>query len=209
MNKIYKNVAIGDNAEIDDFVVIGKPPKGCKDGEKATIIGKNSIIRAFSIIYAGNNIGDNFQTGHYAMIREDNKIGNNVSIGSKSIVEHHVVIEDNVRVHSQVFIPEFCVLKKGCWLGPNVVLTNTLHPLCKEAKKCLEKTPVIIEENAKIGANATILPGVKIGNNALIGAGSVVTKDVPPNKLVVGNPAGIIKDVKDIKCFLGLVEKPY
>ncbi|MBW2975797.1 N-acetyltransferase, partial [Candidatus Woesearchaeota archaeon] len=174
-----------------------------------TIIGQNSVIRAFSIIYAGNKIGDDFQTGNYAMVREDNKIGNNVSIGSKSIVEHHVTIEDDVRVHSQVFIPEFCVLKKGCWLGPNVVLTNTLHPLCKEAKKCLKKTPVIIGENAKIGANSTILPGVKIGSNAVVGAGSVVVKDVPENKVVAGNPAKVIKDIKEIKCPFSFVDKPY
>ncbi|MBW2989034.1 transferase [Candidatus Woesearchaeota archaeon] len=209
MKKVYKNVEIGGNAKIDEFVIIGKPARGRDDGEKKTLIGINPVIRAFSIIYAGNKIGDNLETGHYTMIREDNKIGNNVSIGSKSMVEHDVVIEDDVRVHSQAFIPEYCILKKGCWIGPNVVLTNTLHPLCREAKKCLKKTPVIVGENAKIGANSTILPGVKIGKNALVGAGSVVVKDVPEGKVAVGNPAKIVKDVKDIGCFLGMIEKPY
>jgi acetyltransferase-like isoleucine patch superfamily enzyme len=209
MNKIYPNVKIGKNSKIDDFVIIGNPPKGFKDGKKGLKIGDNAVIRSFTVIYAGSNIGTNFQTGHHAMVREDNKIGNNVSIGSKSTVEHHVIIEDNVRVHSHVFIPEFCVLKEGCWLGPNVVLTNTLHPLCREAKKCLEKTAVTIGRNAKIGANSTILPNVKIGDNALVGAGSIVVKDVPAGKVVAGNPAKVIKDVKEIKCFLGLVDKPY
>lgn len=197
MKKIYKNVELGKDAVIGDFVIIGLPPKGKKDGELKTVIGDNAVVRDGTIIYAGNIIGDNFQTGNSANIREKNKIGNNVSIGTKTVIEHKVVIEDDVRVHSQAFIPEFSVLKKGCWIGPNVVLVNAPFPLSHMAKEML-KGPVI-EEDAKVGANSTILSGVNVGKNSLVGAGSVVTKDVPEKMVVVGNPAKPIKPVDKLK----------
>lgn len=192
---ISNNIKFGRSVKIGNYVIIGELPIDNKPRE--TIIGDNAIIRSHTVIYAGNKIGDNFQTGHHVNIREDNVIGNNVSIGTKSIIEHHVVIEDNVRIHSNVFIPEFCVLKSGCWIGPHVVLTNAEYPLGKESKKRL-KGP-IIEEGAIIGANATILPGVRIGKKALIGAGSVVTKDVENECIVVGNPAKVIKKIYELR----------
>lgn len=197
--RIHPNVDIGDGAEIGDFVIIGMPPKGAAPGELKTVIGRNAVIRSHTVIYAGNVIGDDFQTGHAAMIRELNQIGNQVSIGTHSVVEHHVEIADGARIHSQAFIPEYSVLEQGCWIGPNVVFTNALYPLSPAAKKHL-KGPRI-GPKVKIGANSTLLPGVEIGHNALVGAGSVVVKDVPPGKVVVGNPARIIKDVTDLSAY--------
>ena len=164
--------------------------------EKNYKIGKNSNIREPTIIYPDNDIGDNFQTGHFVTIREKNKIGNNVSIGSHSNIEHHITIEDNVRIHSNCFIPEYTILKHDCWIGPNVVLTNAKYPRSNNVKNEL-KGPYI-EEYAKIGANSTILPGIKIGKHALVGAGSVVIKDVPDYAIVVGNPAKIIGDLRNL-----------
>lgn len=190
------NVKIGKGAKIEDFVIIGTQPQ--KIGKKLkTIIGKGAIIRSGTVIYAGNLIGENFFTGHNALIRESNHIGDNVSIGSSTIIEHHVVIEDEVRIHSGAFVPEFSILSKGCWLGPHVVLTNARYPRSKKVKETL-KGP-IIEEGAKIGANSTILPGLIIGKNALIGAGSVVTQNIPANAVAAGNPARVIKFIHDIK----------
>lgn len=194
---IQKNVKIGKEPSIGVFCIIGIPPRDKKDGDFETVIGNNAIIRSHTIIYAGNKIGDNFQTGHGVFLREENEIGNNVSIGTKSVIEHHVTIEDDVRIHCQCFIPEFTVLKKGCWIGPKVVFTNAPYPKAKRTKDFLKGA--VVEEGAKIGANSTILPGVKIGKNALVGAGSVVTKDVPQGKVVAGNPAKIIKDVSELR----------
>ncbi len=188
--KVIGNVTIGKNVEIGDYVIIGLMPKGINK-EIVTVIGDNSKIRSHTTIYAGNVIGNNFQTGHGTRIREINKIGNRVSIGTNTVVEHHVIIEDDVRIHSQAFVPEYSILKKGAWLGPNVVLTNAKYPRYPGVKENLEG--VIVEENAKIGANSTILSGVEIGRNALVGAGSVVTKDVEENTVVAGNPARFIK----------------
>ena len=173
--EIYKNVFLGDEIMIEPYVIIGVAPRGEKDGELLTHIGSHSVIRSHTIIYAGNEIGAHFQTGHGAFLRECNKIGCNVSIGTKSILEHHVIIEDNVRIHSQVFVPEYSLLKEGCWLGPNVVLTNAKYPLSPGVKQNLQGP--VIGEQAIIGANSTILPGIKIGKFAFVGAGSVVTKN--------------------------------
>lgn len=194
--KVYENVDIGEGAVIGDFVIIGEPPRGKKPGELKTRIGKNATIRSHTVIYAGDIIGDNLQTGHHVIVREENKIGDNVSIGTGSVVEHHVRIGDDVRIHSQAFIPEETTLEAGCWIGPRVVITNAKYPLSPGVKGSLKGTTV--RKNAKIGANATLLPGVVIGENALIGSGAVVTKDVPAGKVVVGNPARVIRDISEL-----------
>lgn len=205
--KIYPNVIIEPGAEIGELCVIGLPPKGKAPGELQTRIGKNAVIRSHTVIYAGNDIGDNFNSGHTVLIREDNKIGNDVSIGSHTVIEHHLEIQDGVRIHSQAFVPEFTVLEKGCWIGPNVVFTNALHPLCKRVKECLKGATV--KSGAKIGANTTVLPDVTIGEMALVGAGSVVVRDVPDKAVVAGSPAKVIKQVADLGCPYDLCERPY
>jgi acetyltransferase-like isoleucine patch superfamily enzyme len=195
-SKIHPNVQLGETTQIGDYAIVGEPPRGKQPGEVRTVIGSNAVIRSHSIIYAGNVIGDNFQTGHGVMIRENNQIGDNVSVGTHSIVEHHVTIGNGVRLHSNVFVPEYSVLEDGCWLGPNVVVTNAKYPRSPNVKESLKG--VVVQRNAKIGANTTLLPGVTIGENALVGAGSVVVDDVPPGAVAVGNPARVIKRVEDL-----------
>jgi acetyltransferase-like isoleucine patch superfamily enzyme len=194
--KLYPAVALGPNTTIEDYCILGVPPRGHAEGELLTVIGPDAHIRSHTVIYAGNKIGSRFQTGNKVNIRELNEIGDNVSIGTLSVIEHHVTISNNVRIHSQVFVPEYSILEEGCWLGPNVVLTNAKYPLSPGAKTTLQGP--IIKKNAKIGANSTILPGIVIGENALVGAGSVVAHDVPDGAVVVGNPARIIKTITDL-----------
>ncbi len=194
---IYPNVKLGKNVIVEDFCIIGCPARGeTAENPSETVIGDNSYIRSHSVIYSGNQIGSGFQTGNKVNIREKNIIGNNVSIGTLSVVEHHVEIEDGVRIHTQAFVPEYSTLKKECWIGPNVVLTNALYPTSPDVKDSL-KGPVV-HEKAIVGANSTVLPGVVIGPHALIGAGSVVTKDVPEAIVVAGNPAKEINKIKNL-----------
>jgi acetyltransferase-like isoleucine patch superfamily enzyme len=196
---VYPGVTWEGDYWLGAFVIIGHPAREQRPGEVPTEIGTGASINSHTVIYAGNRIGRNFSAGHGVLIREVNVIGHDVSIGSGSNVEHHVRIGNGVRLHSNVFVPELSVLEDGCWLGPNVVLTNARYPASATAKK--ELVGPHIEARARIGANATILPGVRIGGGALVGAGAVVTVDVPPGAVVVGNPARVIKLVSRIAAY--------
>jgi acetyltransferase-like isoleucine patch superfamily enzyme len=193
---MHPGVVLGPGSTVEEYCIIGVPLRDPQGTGAATVIGAGAHIRSHTVIYAGNRIGAHFQTGNKVNIREYNEIGDHVSIGTLSVIEHHVRIGDHVRIHSQVFVPEYSVLEEGAWLGPNVVLTNAKYPLSPEAKKHL-RGPVI-RRGAKIGANTTILPGVVIGENALIGAGSVVVKDVPAGSVMAGSPARLIKNIADL-----------
>ncbi len=193
---IHPNVRLGRNCVVEDFVIIGTPPKGYKAHDLETIIGDNAIIRSHTVIYGGNKIGSNFQTGNKANIRELNEIGDNVSIGTLSVVEHHVKIGNGVRIHTQVFIPEFTVLENECWIGPNVVITNAKYPRAPNVKD--ELKGAYVKKRAIVGANSTLLPGITIGEDALVGAGSVVTKSVLKGYVVAGNPAVEINKINKL-----------
>jgi acetyltransferase-like isoleucine patch superfamily enzyme len=193
---IYENVELGESPNLGYHIIIGEPPRGKGSGELQTQLGSQAVIRSHTVIYAGNRIGNHFQTGHHVLIREENSIGDHVSIGSGTIVEHHVVVEDSVRIHSLAFVPEYCHLEEGCWIGPKVVLTNARYPNQTGTKNNLRG--VRICRNAVIGANVTILPEVVIGSGAVVGAGSVVSSDIPSGVLAYGNPAIIKGKSSDI-----------
>ncbi len=189
---IYPNVILGKNIIIEDFCIIGKP-YDLIDKKSKTMIGDSAKIRSHSIIYSGNNIGNNFSTGHFCLIRQNNQIGNNVSAGSHSEIGYNVIIENYTRIHSQAFISEYSILKEKSWIGPQAMLVNTKYPKHPNAKKNL-KGP-FIGVNAKIGANSTIMSGVRIGDNCLIGAGSVVLKNTNRNSIYAGVPAKFIRKI--------------
>jgi len=203
--QIFDKVILGNDVSVGLFVILGEPPKGFTPGQLETYIGSFSTIRSHTVIYAGNQIGEHFQTGHHVLVREFNNIGDNVSIGSHSVVEHHVQIGNNVRLHTNVFIPEFSVLEDDVWVGPNVVFTNARYPRSRNVKKELIGPKILA--GAKIGANSTLLPDIIVGRNALIGAGTVVTKDVPENAVVVGNPGRIINWVNKLSSYDILMEE--
>src|SRR5262249_33594935 len=136
--RIYPKVRLGLQAIIEDYCVIGVPPRGVAEGEFETVLGSEAHLRSHTVIYAGNVIGNGFQTGNKVNIRELNRIGDNVSVGTLSVIEHHVEIGNNVRIHSQAFIPEFSVLEDSAWIGPNVVLTNAKYPLSPGVKALLQ-----------------------------------------------------------------------
>lgn len=204
---IYPNVQFGEGVLVAEYVLVGVPPGSSKPGEIPTTIGPGAFIRSHTVIYAGNVIGSGFQTGHGAMIRELNQIGDNVSIGSHSVVEHHVEILDRVRIHTGAFIPEYSLLEEEVWIGPHVTFTNALHPRCPKAKQCLRGPR--IRKGAKIGAAAVILPDVEVGEYALVGAGAVVTHDVPSRAVVSGSPARFMRTIDELRCPYNLMPKPY
>lgn len=206
-NKIYNNVKIGVGTIIDEPCLIGLSPVGFVDGERPLEIGPDGHIRSFTIIYAGCKIGNNFKVGHGVLIREDNLIGNNVSIGTNCVLEFGNKIGDGSRIHTGCFM-EMTTIGKYVFVGPNAVFTDDPHPMdCPRYKDC--KGGAIVEDYVRIGANCTILPGIRIGKNSIIGAGAVVVKDIPPDSVSVGNPAEVIKNINELKCTAGFFEKPY
>ena len=176
------NVRIGKNCIIQDNVILGLV---YKEGCKPAIIGDNSVIRSGSIIYADVEIGDNFRTGHNVLVREKTGIGDNVLVGTQTIIDGHVRIGSNVSIQSGVYIPLNVEIGDNVFIGPRAVLTNDRYPI--RNKSDLEGP--VLKDNVSIGANSTILPGIRVNEGALVAAGSVVTKDVPPWNLAIGAPA--------------------
>ena len=152
-------------------------------------------------------MGKGVSTGHFALIREDNTIGNHVTIGSFTELGLRNSIGDNTLIHSRCFL-EDATLGNNVFVGPGVVFTNDPHPSCPEFRSCFRG--VVVGDWAMIGGGVTILPGVKIGKRALVGAGSVVTENVTSRSVVVGNPARKIKKIEDIVCTRPeKIHKPY
>ena len=140
------------------------------------------------------NIGKDTFVWQYTVILKEAIIGNNCNINCQVFIENDVIIGDNVTIKPGVQIWDGLRIENNVFIGPNVTFTNDRYPRSKQYPEEFQQT--LIEKGASIGANATILGGITIGENALIGAGSVVTKDVPANELWVGNPAKFYKKIK-------------
>lgn len=185
----YGRNTIGENARIFEPVTLGFPSRDnmTKKDYTGTTIGKNAVIRSGAVFYCDVVIGDEFQTGHNVMIREKTTIGNRVAVGTGTVIEGHTLIGSDVSLQSMVFIPTDTKIGDHVFIGPNAVLTNDRYPPTRIGGL---KGP-LIKNHAAIGANTTILPGVCIGEGALVAAGSVVTRDVPDHMLAIGTPARI------------------
>lgn len=203
---IHRNVEIGEGTVVEPGVVIGVPPRGAEPGELPTRIGPDGHIRSGTVIYAGVTLGARLNTGHHAMIREDNVVGDRCSIGTGAVLEPGNRVGDGTRIHSQCFL-EHVTLGRRVFLGPGVVFTDDPHPICPRYLECV--LGATVEDDVSLGGNVTVLPGVRIGAGALVGAGSVVTRDVAAGMVVAGNPARVVKEVRDLVCFKGFFERPY
>ena len=204
LSKIYGNSTIGDGTIILENVILGYPEHAIlseiidqnRDIEDydftGCTIGSNSILRPGSTIFSNVETGDNFKTGHNVLIREKTIIGNNVLTGSNVIIDGNVTIGNNVSIQGNVYIPTNVVIEDNVFIGPCAVLANDKYPI----RKKYNPVGPILRKGASIGANTTILPGVEIGEGAMVAAGSLVTHDVPPWKLAIGFPA-VAEDLPD------------
>lgn len=144
------------------------------------------IIHKLSDVQS-ENIGEGTRVWQYSVIFKGAVIGKECNICAHTLVENDVVIGNRVTVKSGVFLWDGIILEDDVFIGPNATFTNDKRPKSKEYPSAFLKT--IVKRGASIGANATILPGIIIGEGAMVGAGAVVVKDVIPHTTVVGNPA--------------------
>jgi acetyltransferase-like isoleucine patch superfamily enzyme len=180
---------VGKGAQIFEPVTLGFPSRDVmgKTGFAGTIIGEKAVIRSGTIIYCDVVIGDHFQSGHNVMIREKTRIGDKVAIGTSAVIEGKTTIGNEVSLQSMVYIPTDTIIGNRVFIGPNAVLTNDRYPPTGIGGLMGPE----IRDGAAIGANATLLPGVCIGEGALVAAGAIVTRDVPAYTLAIGAPAKI------------------
>lgn len=146
-------------------------------------LGPGARVRSGSVIYAGSIIGRKLETGHNVVIREQNTLGDEVWIWSNSVVDYGCRIGSRVRIHCGVYVCQGTILEDEVFLAPGVVTANDRFPVTTDF------VGPVLRTGARIGCNATILPGVVVGRGALVGAGAVVTRDVPDGATVYGNPA--------------------
>ena len=138
-----------------------------------------------------SSIGMGTRIWQYSVILEGAVIGENCNVCAHTLIENDVIVGNNVTIKSGVYLWDGITIENNVFLGPSVTFTNDKYPRSKVYPDEYMRTH--IKEGASLGANATILPGITIGKNSMVGAGAVVTKDVPDNVLVVGNPAKIVK----------------
>jgi len=146
-------------------------------------IGRNCIIRSGTIIYEDAKLGNWVETGHNVLIREGSTIGDRTRIGSGAQLDGAVRVGKNVSIQSNVYLPHLTIIEDDAFLGPNVVVTNDPYPPSKR------RMGITIEKGATVGANACIVVPARVGEGSIVGAGAVVTKDVPSNMVVIGAPA--------------------
>ncbi|MBA7513642.1 UDP-3-O-(3-hydroxymyristoyl)glucosamine N-acyltransferase [subsurface metagenome] len=200
---IRKGTTIGDNVRIDDNTVIGKYPMRAtlsifKEEKNLlpTHIGSNCLIGANTVIYIGSSISNNVLIADLASIRENTAIGEYTIVGRGVTVENYVKIGKRCKLESECYITAYSELEDYVFIAPGVVTSNDNY-LGRTEERFKHFKGVTVKKGARIGANAVILPGKTIGEDALVAAGSVVTKDVPPRKIVMGSPAGIVRDVPE------------
>jgi acetyltransferase-like isoleucine patch superfamily enzyme len=179
---------------IDADVTIGYP--AARHPGHPLALAEGARLRSGTVLYDASTIGAGFETGHGVVVREDCVIGAHVSIWSNTVVDYGCRIGDRVKIHSNCYIAQFTVIEDDAFLAPGVTIANDLYPGDEESAKLM--TGPHIGAGAQIGVNVTILPFVRIGAGAIIGAGSVVTRDIPAGAVAYGNPARVSRQVADL-----------
>lgn len=198
---IHAGTKIGANTTIGDGSVIGKQPRPPKTSTlkysepfKPLVMGEGCTVGSGAVIYAGTIIGNNSMVADLASVREKCEIGDFALIGRGVCVENGTTIGNRTKVQSNSYITAYVVLEDNVFIAPCVTTTNdNFMGRTEERFKYIKGAHV--KRGARVGGNAILLPGIVIGEEAFIAAGSVVTKDVPPAKLVMGVPAKVVRDV--------------
>ena len=185
-----------------DQAVVGKQPAlsprstAARDPLPPAELGEGTVVSTGAIVFAGARLGARVLVGDGACVRERCVIGDDVVIGRGSLVENDTTVGARTKIQADAYITAYSTLEDDVFIAPCVVTTNDNFMGRTERRHALRKGPTI-RRGARVGGGAVLCPGVEIGEEAFVGAGAVVTKDVPPRAVVVGNPARVIRDVPE------------
>lgn len=207
---VHAGVRLQEGARVGSFVELGHPTKAETQGtdpselsdrvrdllvpERETRIGPNSLIRSRSTVYSHVHAGAGLVTGHGAVIREHTTIGERCIFGTYASCDGYTRLGDEVQVGQYAQLSQSARIGSGCFIGGHTVFSDN-----RMALRSVEEDlfGAIVEDYVRIGLACVILPGVRIGIDALVGAGSVVTRDVPARTLAAGSPARPLRDLTD------------
>ena len=197
---VYPGTVLGEGVRILEGAVVGKQPSlsprstAKREPLPPTQIGDGTIVSTGAIVFAGTRIGARVIVGDQACVRERVDIGDDVVVGRGVLVENDTTIGALTKIQADAYITAYSTLEDNVFIAPCVVTTNDNFMGRTERRHDLIKGPTI-RRGARVGGGAILCPGVVVGEEAFVGAGAVVTKDVAPGMLVVGNPARVLRSV--------------
>jgi len=197
---VYPGTVLGEGVQVLEHAVVGKQPSlsprstAKREELPPTEIGDGTIVSTGAIVFAGSRIGARVILGDQSCVRERVTVGDDVVIGRGSLVENDTTIGALTKIQAMAYITAYSTLEEQVFIAPCVQTTNDNFMGRTEKRHDLIKGPTI-RRGARVGGGAVLLPAVEIGEEAFVGAGAVVTKDVPARAVVVGNPARQIREV--------------
>jgi acetyltransferase-like isoleucine patch superfamily enzyme len=199
---VYPGTVLGEGVKVLEGAVVGKQPTlsprstAKRDPLPPTEIGDGTIVSTGAIVFAGSKIGARVILGDQSCVRERVEIGDDVVLGRGSLIENDTVVGAMTKIQADAYITAYSTLEDHVFIAPCVVTTNDNFMGRTERRHELVKGPTI-RRGARVGGGAILCPAVEIGEDAFVGAGAVVTKDVPARMVVVGNPARVLRAVND------------
>jgi acetyltransferase-like isoleucine patch superfamily enzyme len=199
---VYPGTVLGEGVRVLEGAVVGKQPSlsprstAKREPLPPTELGAGTIVSTGAIVFAGSRIGARVILGDQSCVRERVEVGDDVVLGRGSLIENDTTVGARTKIQAEAYITAYSTLEDDVFIAPCVVTTNDNFMGRTERRKALMKGPTI-RRGARVGGGAILCPGIEVGEEAFVGAGAVVTKDVPARKLVVGNPARVLRDVPD------------
>ena len=199
---VYPGTLLGEGVKVLEHAVVGKQPTlsprstARREPLPPAELGAGTIVSTGAIVFAGTRVGARVILGDQSCVRERVSIGDDVVLGRGSLVENDTTIGALTKIQAMAYITAYSTLEESVFIAPCVQTTNDNFMGRTERRHELVRGPTI-RRGARVGGGAVLLPGVEVGEEAFVGAGAVVTKDVPPRMLVVGNPARVLREVPD------------
>lgn len=199
---MYPGTVLGAGVKVLENAVVGKQPSlsprstAKREPLPPAEIGAGTVVSTGAIVFAGSHVGARVILGDQSCVRERVTIGDDVVLGRGSFVENDTTVGSMTRIQADAYITAYSTLEEHVFVAPCVVTTNDDFMGRTDKRHELVRGPTI-RRGARVGGGAVLCPGVEIGEEAFVGAGAVVTKDVPPRTIVVGNPARALREVPE------------